>query len=113
MSSLFHQCIAGPIVRYKDVSEQILSRHVDSEVMRNGINRLCLRSGEKGAAGQRLRLSIAARTILSGAAADQAPDLATLQNASALSLWLGVLCLSRCRSIWTSPPTPTWPLAWA
>ena len=37
--SLFHQCIAGPIVRYKDVSEQILCRHVDSEDMRNGINR--------------------------------------------------------------------------
>ena len=39
--SLFHQCIAGPIVRYKDVSEQILSRHVDGRgACVTGINRV-------------------------------------------------------------------------
>ena len=86
--SLFHQCIAGPIVRYKDVSEQILSRHVDGEDMRNGINRFSSGLAKKvllaNVCGQ-----IASKTILSGALADQAKNLPTLQTASALSLWLG------------------------
>lgn len=86
--SLFHQCIAGPIVRYKDVSEQILSRHVDGEDMRNGINRFVSGLAKKvllaNVCGQ-----IASKTILSGALADQAKNLPTLQNASALTLWLG------------------------
>ena len=86
--SLFHQCIAGPIVRYKDVSEQILSRHVDSEDMRNGINRFVSGLAKKVLLAN-VCGSIATRTILSGAAADQAANLATLQNAAALSLWLG------------------------
>ena len=86
--SLFHQCIAGPIVRYKDVSEQILSRRVESEDLRNGINRFASGLAKKvllaNVCGQ-----IASRTILSGALIDQAKNLATLQSAPALSLWLG------------------------
>lgn len=86
--SLFHQCIAGPIVRYKDVSEQILSRHVDGEDMRNGINRFVSGLAKKvllaNVCGQ-----IASRTILDGALANQAQNMATLEHAAALSLWLG------------------------
>ena len=86
--SLFHQCIAGPIVRYKDVSEQILCRHVDSEDMRNGINRFVSGLAKKVLLAN-VCGSIASRTILSGAAADQTANLPTLENASALTLWLG------------------------
>lgn len=86
--SLFHQCIAGPIVRYQDVAEQILCRHVDSEDMRNGINRFVPGLAKKvllaNVCGQ-----IASRTILSGALADRASNMATLESASALALWLG------------------------
>ena len=86
--SLFHQCIAGPIVRYQDVAEQILCRHVDSEDMRNGINRFVSGLAKKvllaNVCGQ-----IASRTILSGALADRASNMATLESASALALWLG------------------------
>jgi alginate O-acetyltransferase complex protein AlgI len=86
--SLFHQCIAGPIVRYKDVSEQILSRHVDGEDMRNGINRFASGLAKKVLLAN-VCGSIASKTILSGALADQAKNLPTLENASALTLWLG------------------------
>ena len=86
--SLFHQCIAGPIVRYKDVSEQILSRHVDSQDMRNGINRFASGLAKKVLLAN-VCGSIASKTILSGALADQAKNLPTLENASALTLWLG------------------------
>ena len=86
--SLFHQCIAGPIVRYKDVSEQILSRHVDSQNMRDGINRFASGLAKKVLLAN-VCGSLASKTILSGALADQAKNLPTLESAAALSLWLG------------------------
>ena len=86
--SLFHQCIAGPIVRYQDVSEQILSRHVDSDDMRNGINRFVSGLAKKVLLAN-VCGSISTQTILSGALADQAKNLPTLQSASAITLWLG------------------------
>ncbi len=85
---LFHQCIAGPIVRYKDVSEQILSRHVDSEDVRNGINRFVSGLAKKVVLAN-VCGKLASLTIFSGLAEDQAVNLAKLQNAPALSLWLG------------------------
>ena len=38
-TSLFHQCIAGPIVRYKDISEEILYRQINRGEVARGINR--------------------------------------------------------------------------
>ena len=38
-TSLFHQCIAGPIVRYKDISEEILYRQIIRGEVARGINR--------------------------------------------------------------------------
>ena len=88
---LFHQCIAGPIVRYKDVSEQILARHADSEDVRAGINRFA-----SGLAKKVLLANVcgklAALTIFDGLPAHQAENLPKLLAAPALSLWLG--CLS-------------------
>ena len=80
--------------------------------MRNGINRFTSGLAKKvllaNVCGQ-----IASRTILSGALADQAKNLATLQSAPALSLWLGCFGYALQRFTWTSLPTRTWPLAWA
>jgi alginate O-acetyltransferase complex protein AlgI len=88
--SLFHQCIAGPIVRYKDVSEQILSRHVTGEDMRNGINRFASGLAKKVLLAN-VCGKIASLTILDGQLANQAANLAVLERASSLSLWIGCL----------------------
>lgn len=88
--SLFHQCIAGPIVRYKDVSEQILSRRVSQDDMRNGINRFV-----SGLAKKVLLANVcgklASLTILDGLVEKQAENLQTLTAAPALSLWIGCI----------------------
>ncbi len=84
---LFHQCIAGPIVRYKDVSEQILSRWVESEDMRTGINRFCSGLAKKVMLAN-VCGKLAVLTIGEGLAQDTA-GLIKLQSAPALSLWLG------------------------
>lgn len=85
---LFHQCIAGPIVRYKDVSEQILARRVDSEDLRCGINRFA-----SGLAKKVLLANVcgklASLTIFDGEAANRAVNLDKLASSPALLLWLG------------------------
>lgn len=45
--SLFPQLIAGPIVHYKDVSEQITSRDETVEMFLSGIKRFCYGMGKK------------------------------------------------------------------
>ncbi len=87
---LFHQCIAGPIVRYQDVSEQILSRHVDSEDLRRGINRFASGLAKKVLLAN-VCGKIATLTIGDGQIASQTANLAKLQTAPALSLWMGCL----------------------
>ena len=53
-TSLFHQCIAGPIVRYKDISEEILYRQINGARW-PGESTGLRRAWRKSGAGQYLR----------------------------------------------------------
>ena len=92
--SLFHQCIAGPIVRYKDVSNEIVARQVSLPEISAGVTRFTV--------------GLAKKALLAnacGALADQylledglnAVGVSVADNAAALAerpaalLWLGVL----------------------
>ncbi len=82
-SSLFHQCIAGPIVRYQHVAEEIDHRRIKMTEMAEGISRFMV--------------GLAKKLILAdgiGTLADRlAPmDLATLESTPALGVWMGILC---------------------
>lgn len=46
-ASLFHQCIAGPIVRYQDVCEDIVRRKTTIQEMSNGISRFAIGLAKK------------------------------------------------------------------
>ena len=46
-ASLFHQCIAGPIVRYQDVAEDIAKRQVTLSEISAGISRFCIGLAKK------------------------------------------------------------------
>lgn len=46
-TSLFHQCIAGPIVRYKDVANDLRERKTDINSMNDGISRFCVGLAKK------------------------------------------------------------------
>lgn len=46
-ASLFHQCIAGPIVRYSDVEHDIMTRRVTSEELSRGITRFTVGLAKK------------------------------------------------------------------
>ena len=46
-SSLFYQCIAGPIVRYSDIQNEIENRKIDFTEVCNGITRFSIGLGKK------------------------------------------------------------------
>jgi alginate O-acetyltransferase complex protein AlgI len=86
--SLFHQCIAGPIVRYKSIERELTERKFRISDMASGI--------------QRFTVGLAKKAIFAnqcGSLADSflvATDAVNQQTAMAgrpiLSLWLGVAC---------------------
>ena len=93
--SLFHQCIAGPIVRYQDVAEEILYRKVSLTEISRGIGRFTTGLGKKALLANTCG-SLADSLLLTDAAASNAAlltdNVATLAARPALGLWIGVLC---------------------
>lgn len=76
--SLFHQCIAGPIVRYQTVAKEIDSRKITPDDFTEGI--------------RRFSVGLAKKAILANSCAAAADSL--LENtgtASVAGLWLGML----------------------
>ncbi len=80
-ASLFHQCIAGPIVRYKTVQEEIDHREITTKDVFEGI--------------RRFSVGLAKKAILANGCAVIADKLAPLQletvsGIPCASLWLGM-----------------------
>lgn len=81
-SSLFHQCIAGPIVRYEWVAEDIDGRSVTTAQIYEGIRRFCI--------------GLAKKAILANGCASVADNLLpttldSLGTVAPSALWLGML----------------------
>ncbi len=94
-AALFHQCIAGPIVRYNSIAEELFVRRGDQNELPEGILRFSAGLAKKvilangaGALADRFLLSDA---VLSDAASFAA-NAAELSSQSVLGLWIGVLC---------------------
>lgn len=82
-SSLFHQCIAGPIVRYETVADEIDHRKFDMNGLSKGIRRFSIGLAKK---------AILANTCASMVDVLLPEGVTALSNQSTLSLWFGVLC---------------------
>ena len=81
-SSLFHQCIAGPIVRYKTVAGEIEHREVHRNDVYYGVRRFCC--------------GLAKKAILANACASVADTLvpiggAALANQTVCGYWIGMI----------------------
>ena len=82
-ASLFHQCIAGPIVRYQDIERDIFHRKAKRKEMVRGIKRFAI--------------GLAKKAILANGCAAVADtflitdDLQALHAVPAAGLWLGML----------------------
>ena len=78
-AGMFHQCIAGPIVRYQDVAEEIDYRVIDSDELSKGVTRFTI--------------GLAKKTLLANTCAKVFDTLVPLDNigsCSALALWIGM-----------------------
>ena len=79
-ASLFHQCIAGPIVRYRDVNQDILYRKTNLQEISRGVTRFAV--------------GLAKKAILANGCAAIADGLLaakTLSTTSVLGVWLGMI----------------------
>ena len=93
-AALFHQCIAGPIVRYQTIADELFVsrdpyRDMPSGVIRftTGLAKKVLLANTCGALADKLLLTDAAI----GDAAAFAANLQSLSGTSVLGLWLGLL----------------------
>ncbi len=80
--SLFHQCIAGPIVRYQDVCEELQSRTVSWKDASDGVGRFAIGLAKKAVFANHC-----------GLLADQLlGESGAVGTRSVAALWLGMLC---------------------
>ncbi len=81
-AALFHQCIAGPIVRYKDIEQSLKNRKTSISDMSVGITRFCIGLAKKAL------LANACAAVLEQVLP---PDAGIIANASVLAAWMGGL----------------------
>ena len=93
-ASLFHQCIAGPIVRYSDVANEIMNRKPDMADFNKGVMRFSSGLAKKVLLSNQCG-SFADTLVLGDAALSNADllseNISILSSGSALTLWLGML----------------------
>jgi alginate O-acetyltransferase complex protein AlgI len=80
-SSLFHQCIAGPIIRYDQIGAELSDRHATTADISSGI--------------YRFSLGLAKKAVLANGCAKLADTLLaaeSLSSSAVTGLWLGMLC---------------------
>ena len=92
-AALFHQCVAGPIVRYGSIEKELFERRDGDGELPDGVLRFSLGLGKKvllanpcGAVADAMLLADSALRTGEGAA----EALKTLASRSVLGLWLGV-----------------------
>ena len=81
-ASLFHQCIAGPIVRYRDVAHDIETRRVLPEEVSRGVSRFTVGLAKKAVLANSVAV-LADRWL---------PTAGGLSGIPTAGLWLGGLC---------------------
>ena len=86
-ASLFHQCIAGPIVRYADVENELTARSVNWADVSEGVRRFCIGLGKKVVLAN--TCGNLADTLIAGS--DGNITLASVAAAPAAALWVSML----------------------
>ena len=94
-ASLFHQCIAGPIVRYKTVEKELFEGRspLQGTDIREGIRRFCTGLAKKAILANACGKIVDALILSDAAIADPAQaavNLTFLSSAPVLALWAGL-----------------------
>ncbi len=89
--SLFHQCIAGPIVRYSDVNREIEGRYMTLEDTTKGISRFAVGLAKKAILADTCAV-LADKLAPQGASILQMDAGALAEGYPVLWTWLGIFC---------------------
>jgi alginate O-acetyltransferase complex protein AlgI len=81
-TSLFHQCIAGPIVRYRDIANDLKERKTGINDMNDGISRFCIGLAKK---------TILANSCSSILASVLPESLTAIGQSTVVAAWFGGL----------------------
>ncbi|MBR6635746.1 MAG: MBOAT family protein, partial [Clostridia bacterium] len=93
-AGLFHQCVAGPIVRYKDIAEMIRHRKIKGEDISAGIVRFTAGLGKKALLANACGAMADTMLLSDSTAADLSllsENIRILSSRPATALWLGML----------------------
>ncbi|MCD8328443.1 MAG: MBOAT family protein [Ruminococcus sp.] len=85
--SLFPQLVAGPIVRYATVEQEINCRHTTALDISEGISRICIGLGKKVLIADNLSL------LVTGLFGDSSSGYAALSGLSAVGTWYGAIAV--------------------
>lgn len=92
-AALFHQCIAGPIVRYKTIDQELFSGQPRQPEVARGVSRFCGGLAKKVLLANPCGALADALILSADTAADSAmlaSNLQYLQGVSVLGAWLGI-----------------------
>lgn len=81
-AALFHQCIAGPIVRYKDIADDLKERKTGIDDMNDGISRFCTGLAKK---------TLLANTCASIVESVLPESVSQISQATVLGSWFAML----------------------
>ena len=91
-AALFHQCIAGPIVRYNSIANELFVQRADSELT-EGIRRFTVGLAKKALLANPCGALVDALLLSDAAAGDAglfAENMASLQQVTVLGAWIGM-----------------------
>ncbi len=92
-AALFHQCIAGPIVRYNSIAEELFVARDGSEELTDGIRRFCVGLAKKALLANPCGALVDALLLSDTTAGDAslfAQNLGALQQVTVLGAWIGM-----------------------
>lgn len=92
-AGLFHQCVAGPIVRYGDVENELTERMSNIDDISTGVGRFCFGLAKKAVLANACGAVVDALLITDadiGGGAMLAANISALEGRSALTLWMGM-----------------------
>ncbi len=92
-AGLFHQCVAGPIVRYGDIENELTNRRADLDEVSRGVTRFLCGLAKKAVLANGCGAAVDALLISDAAisdAAQLAQNITVLSGRSALTLWAGM-----------------------
>ncbi len=92
-AGLFHQCVAGPIVRYGDIENELTNRHTDLTEAGRGATRFICGLAKKAVLANGCGAAVDALLLSDAAISDAGlltQNLALLSGRSALTLWAGM-----------------------